>query len=368
MAALAAVLREKKTVILNLWVERVRKALPAAQQADTPALLNHLPLFIDELARTLEASNPPEHARKNAEISKEHGIQRALSPQYSLEQVIQEYGFLHEAIFEVLENEAGTLPTNARDTICNSIIRSISKASSEFVKVQDQLREQFLAILTHDLRNPIAAAKISAQMILRQPKQAYSVERFATRIIDGLHRVENMIRDLLDTYRIRAGQRLPIEVAECDIHEIASHAVDELGTIHGPRFRLEDGESLKGFWDAEGLRRAIETLANNAVKYGDPNTPITISLRQDSGEVCISVHNYGNPIVAEEQAALFSPFIRAPGAETGGKKGWGLGLTLVRGMAESHGGRVIVQSSADGGTTFTMHLPKDARAVQAKVR
>jgi len=79
----------------------------------------------------------------------------------------------------------------------------------------------------------------------------------------------------------------------------------------------------------------------------------------------ISVHNYGSVIAPEDQPHIFDSFTRTQEAQAKGKIGWGLGLTLVRGCAEAHGGKVTVESSAALGTTFTIHLPPDARSYQA---
>jgi len=97
------------------------------------------------------------------------------------------------------------------------------------------------------------------------------------------------------------------------------------------------------------------------VKYGDSNKPITLGVQRSSEGAEISVHNYGAVIPAEAHTSLFDPFMRST---TKGKTGWGLGLTLVRGATEAHGGKVTVESSEDKGTTFTIHLPADSRPYQ----
>jgi signal transduction histidine kinase len=109
------------------------------------------------------------------------------------------------------------------------------------------------------------------------------------------------------------------------------------------------------------LRRVIENLCTNAVKYGLADTPITITLKAEAERVQLSVHNYGPVIPKEQQSRLFEAFQRAPSAEQSGKRGWGLGLTLVRGITEAHGGSVEVASSEKEGTTFTVSLPWDTR-------
>lgn len=120
-------------------------------------------------------------------------------------------------------------------------------------------------------------------------------------------------------------------------------------------------------WDGEELRRALWNLGTNAVKYGAPDKPITITLKRSDSGARISVHNYGSVIAPEDRANLFDPFARTREAQTKGQTGWGLGLTLVRGCAEAHGGKVSIESDAAIGTTFTIHLPPDSRPYQAGI-
>jgi signal transduction histidine kinase len=112
----------------------------------------------------------------------------------------------------------------------------------------------------------------------------------------------------------------------------------------------------------------IENLAQNAVKYGRSKTDISIeiSVDPDLDRVSLSVHNVGNPIPPEERQHLFDRFHRAPSAIVGGQKGWGLGLLLVRGIADALGGKVSVESSPEKGTTFEVFLPRDSRQFQPR--
>ena len=94
--------------------------------------------------------------------------------------------------------------------------------------------------------------------------------------------------------------------------------------------------------------------------------PVTITVERTDGGVEASVHNHGSLLSREDQAHLFEPFARTRSAQTGSARGWGLGLTLVHGCAEAHGGRVRVDSDAETGTTFTLELPLDARPHQPR--
>jgi len=227
------------------------------------------------------------------------------------------------------------------------------------------LRERFMSVLVHDLRGPLTVAKMGSAMLVNEPKMLNERPDIAAKIDTNIDRVERMIRDLLDTNRIRANERLPLHLAEVDLAALAREVIQDLSPINYERFILKLEDGVRGIWDAEELRRALWNLAINAVKYGAADKPITITVKRSGAEAQISVHNYGSFIAPEDQASVFDSFTRTQDAQTKGQIGWGLGLTLVRGSSEAHGGNVTLESSVARGTTFTIHLPLDARPYQA---
>jgi PAS domain S-box-containing protein len=220
------------------------------------------------------------------------------------------------------------------------------------------LREHFVATLSHDLRTPLTAAKMNAQIIARKSNDPDRVMKGAIKIEENLNRADTMIRDLLDASRVKAGQKLQMEMSECHLNTVISEVIEELSTIHGDRFKKYFTEDIVGEWSCSGIRRILENLCNNAIKYGSPTLPITISAIDDKKCILIKVHNEGNPISVKDQRTLFEPFKRAASPETLKEKGWGLGLTLVKGLAEAHGGSISVESALETGTTFTVKIPR----------
>jgi signal transduction histidine kinase len=241
------------------------------------------------------------------------------------------------------------------------------RASIKALNEERELRERFVAILAHDLRGPLSVAKMASAMLVHHPEMLDQRRNLASKIDVNVDRAEKMIRDLLDMSRIRAKEPIPLRLDECDLASMARVVIEELTTMYGDRFALREGIWVRGIWDAEELRRALWNLAINAVKYGDRETPITISVQRSGSGAEISVHNYGSVITPDEQANLFNPFARTQEARTSGRSGWGLGLTLVRGAAEAHGGKVTIESSLESGTTFTILLPPDSRPYQPRL-
>ena len=275
------------------------------------------------------------------------------------------YEKLWHAFYEPLRNEEGEV--DALITFAFDVTEQVRarKQTQDFIvrlEQEREIREQFVSALTHDLRTPLFAARMSAQMTVRSPNDPDRVQKNSARVISNIDRADRMIRDLLDANLIRAGERLPIHVAVCDLDARLKETLDELSTVHGDRFELRSEGPVVGCWDSASLQRVLENLCNNAVKYGSTHEKIEVALAGSDEEVQISVRNRGNPLSYEELANLFKSFHRTAAARSSRTGGWGIGLTLVKGVAESHRGSVSVTSSPEEGTIFTLRIPKSGSA------
>ena len=242
-----------------------------------------------------------------------------------------------------------------------------SREAVESLELEKEMRERFVSTLTHDLRNPLSAARSYAEMISQHP---FKIDHptLAKKAIESIDRTDRMIRDLLDVTLIRSGNRLPIKVSRVNLEELVNEIINEMALSYGNRFSLEvkslENAPVLGYWSGEGLRRIIENLIQNACKYGLREGTVLVAIQQNETETVISVHNEGNPMSANEMACIFEQFSRTSHAQTSEKKGWGLGLTLVKGIVESHGGKIDVESQIEKGTTFKVILPNDSRPFQ----
>ena len=230
----------------------------------------------------------------------------------------------------------------------------------EELAAERELRERFVAVLAHDLRGPLGAAKLGAELLEEHPEHPGQRREAAERIVRSLDRLDGMIRDLLDVSRVRAGERLPLHLGEHDLVQIARDVVRDLSLAHGDRIDVVAEREVRGIWSAEELSRAIWNLCSNALKYGAERGRVTVRVERVSDRACLSVHNTGTPIPPSDQPRLFDVYERLRARSRPG--GWGLGLTLVRACADAHGGDISVESSEESGTTFTLLLPLDSRA------
>jgi signal transduction histidine kinase len=149
------------------------------------------------------------------------------------------------------------------------------------------------------------------------------------------------------------------------MNDLVDTVVEEMTRLHGDRFVVRAEPDVAGYWSWEAMRRVLENLLTNAVKYSNPESPITISIGVGKGDkMRMSVHNEGAALSPEDQVRIFRPFERGRSAEQSHQRGWGIGLTLVQGIIDAHGGTIGVESTPKGGTTFTIENPMDSRPYQ----
>jgi signal transduction histidine kinase len=347
--------------IMLRWQERAEQEVFAAVHQKQLALRDSLPEYLRQLADTLSTMIPRTEARvqwdlrESERVGKKHGRERAGSRNYTIDQMIFEYHILRQVIGEVMEEEAPLTPTEMEIITC-SIEQAVNDAATEFSDTLRDIQEKLMATLAHDLRSPLTSAKLYTQMLAKRPDDPQRVAKVTARIGENLTRVDAMIQNLLDVCRMQAGEAVSLQRGPCDLEQIARQAADEFNDLSEREFVFTSSGPVTGYWSETGLRRVIENLASNAVKYGTLATPITVEVQHTADRATLRVHNLGNPIPLEEQGMLFQQYRRTRSAEE--QRGWGVGLTVVKGITEALGGNVRVESSAEHGTSFYIELPK----------
>nr|WP_232920649.1 PAS domain-containing sensor histidine kinase [Pseudomonas simiae] len=215
--------------------------------------------------------------------------------------------------------------------------------------------EQMVAIVSHDLKNPLTAIRMASDFLARGERTTKE-RQLLGHIGQSSERAQRMIADLLDFTQARVGQGITIKAAPLDLHEVIHRAVDEL-RVAFPKaslVHLADGNGDASL-DADRVQQIIGNLVANSVAYGDPQRPITITSRLGDNRCEVSVHNHGRVIPKALLAELFEPMTR--GTDQGSDvRSVGLGLYIVRELARVHGGDVAVSSCVTGGTTFTVNF------------
>jgi len=218
-----------------------------------------------------------------------------------------------------------------------------------------ELREQFIAVLGHDLRNPLFAISASAEMLLRKLPDAENLQR-ARNILTSARRATKLVDDVLDFARGALGRGIPVNIEPCpDLADALRHVISEVQSIHPDRTIASSiGDLHSVHCDRERVAQLLSNLVANAVAHGDPDGPIDISAQINEGQFVLSVKNQG--LIAEDALPhLFRPYSR-PASGTP-RTGLGLGLYIASQIAQSHGGKLDVISTEQQGTTFTFSLP-----------
>ncbi len=224
-----------------------------------------------------------------------------------------------------------------------------------------RLSEMFMAVLGHDLRNPLGAIMASAEVAAMASKDD-QVKQFTTRILSSAQRMTRMIEDLLDVTRARVAGGIPIRPEPMDLQPVLDRVLAELRAIHPARtIEVTTTGDLHGDWDSERLAQVVSNLATNALQHGAQDAPISVAVDGSGAhEVTLCVRN-GGSIPEHRRAALFDPFHDISRmAES--RNGLGLGLYIVREIVLAHGGTVDVHAAATNETAFWVRLPRTAKS------
>ena len=218
-----------------------------------------------------------------------------------------------------------------------------------------ELRDQFIAVLGHDLRNPVAAIQAGAGLLSARP-----LDDTARGIVDQMQastaRMGRLINDVLDFARGRLGGGLPLaHRAGVDLDTVLETVVDELRTAHADRdIGLDLALDRPVDCDPDRIGQLLSNLVANALTHGSPDAPVRVAGRSGADGFTLSVTNAGPPIPEAARRRLFQPFSR-PAADTP-RPGLGLGLYIAARIAEAHHGTLAVTSEA-GQTCFTLTMP-----------
>jgi signal transduction histidine kinase len=239
------------------------------------------------------------------------------------------------------------------------------RLSEQIERYQQALRmnEVFVAVLGHDLRNPLSAVINGAELVSRLSTDD-KVRKVAGRIRSSGDRMARMIEQLLDVARIRSG-RIEMRPADGDLKRLSQALVEELEREgEGARVELSTVGETRGRFDPDRIGAAISNLVGNALQHGGGESKIRVHIDGTADDrLVLRVSNDG-VIPAEVLATIFEPF-HTSGPESAGRGGLGLGLYIVQQFVAAHGGTVRARSSKEQGTVFEVGLPRELAAAPA---
>jgi signal transduction histidine kinase len=217
-----------------------------------------------------------------------------------------------------------------------------------------ELRDQFIAVLGHDLRNPLAAIQMGGKLLARMPLDEQG-RRAAAVIQSSAARASGLVENVLDFARGQLGEGLPVTLETItDLDTTLDQVVTELRTTWpGRDVRTRFALARPVTCDRSRISQLLSNLLANALTHGDPSGPVQVSAESDDGGFALAVVNGGAPIPEEIRGQLFQPFARTSG---GDGQGLGLGLYIASEIARAHAGTIDVTSTADE-TRFTFRMP-----------
>jgi PAS domain S-box-containing protein len=229
-----------------------------------------------------------------------------------------------------------------------------------------RMQSDVMRLVTHEMKTPLTAIKGMSEVMMKFDPDAEKRREMSAAINEATQRMARMIDDYLDLTRLESGAREP---------RLAFHRIESL--IEQNLLLLDPVAARRGvtlirkfapdlppiFVDADLLTRALTNLVANAIKYSPTDTDVLISARAGEENLLIAVADQGYGIPPEHQASVFEKFYRVPRVEDAETPGTGLGLALVREIAELHGGRVTVDSEVGAGSIFTLRLPLNRKPI-----
>lgn len=298
--------------------------------------------------------------------SKLHGAGR-MGSGFDITEVVAEYRALRATVLRLWREVHPQIDINDINDITRfneSLDQSLAEAVGSYVNRLEQSRRMFLAILGHDLRDPLNRIQMAAQLASRSANADPSSAKVLSMIKTNTETITRLISDLMDFASTAVGSAMPLTRGPVDLEKLCNKVLEGFRFSHPQRtLRSHLDGDLTGDWDADRLQQLVSNLVGNAFQHGLTEGPVDLSVDSEESTVVLRVHNEGPPIPPEMLATIFNPFIRHAAPETATQRvpgSIGLGLYIVHEIVVAHGGTVEVASTAQEGTTFTVRLPRTA--------
>lgn len=302
-----------------------------------------------------------------------HGVERVGSG-FHITDVVSEYRALRASVLRLWRGSLPQLDLSDIDDVTRfdeSLDQSLARGVASYSKRIDESRQMFLAILSHDLRNPLNTIRTAAYVVSTKNEDRATADAvlMINRCTDVMVR---LISDLIDFSSTGLGRAIPLHREPVDLEVLCREVIDSFRTTHPGRvLRFHSDGDVNGVWDAGRVRQVVSNLVGNAVQHGSADGPVDLSVssrRAPSAEsglggsfVRLSVHNEGEAIPPDLLPTVFDPLKRYATQESAAERtpgSIGLGLYIVREIVVAKGGTVSVTSTAEEGTTFTVCIPR----------
>lgn len=377
---LSSFIVQNMETILQEWEDFARDLTRGSEHVmDTAELRDHA----EEMLRIIAADlDTPEAAQES--IDKSHGLEPQtdeytaaerhaadrLTAGFTIEQLVAEYRSLRASVLRLWERHtriSGAAEIKDIVRFNEAIDQALTESVARFSSMVQESQNLFLAILGHDVRTPLGAINMGAQFLLFDEKLPAISRKMASRILNSNKRIDEIVGDLLDFASTHLGEGIPISPSAMNLADVCEDLIEEVRTFHPDhQIILKECCNAQVVWDSARISQAFSNLIANAIQHGSKTDPVTISVTAEEEEIVWTIHNKGDIIPSDTLRTIFDPTKRFALKTTNkcnlSQRNLGLGLYITREIISAHGGEIDVASHETEGTTFTIHLPRQAPA------
>ncbi|MGZ9271749.1 MAG: sensor histidine kinase [Candidatus Binatia bacterium] len=359
--------------IIQEWVAFAATILPE-KQFDDVQLRDDAAEMLMTIAREIETDQTTSQQTAKSQGLAPRSLQDTSAETHSLVrlgqgfnqvQVISEFRALRGTVIRLWLNSSPEIDGPAMYQLVRfneGIDQAVCESAGRFMKKVNESTDFAVAVLAHDLRNPLNAIMSVAQLLEAANNLINEDNRrmFGSEILESGKQMARLINNLLDFTRTRLGQSLPVRRVEIDLAPVCRNTVAEIAAAYPDRtIQLDCPKHLLGCFDGTRISQMVSNLVANAIQHGDPRTPVIVKVSLGGQNIIFQIHNEGTPIEASALATIFETPIgqRDKGARGNDFGHLGIGLFVVKKIIEAHSGTITVSSTAAAGTTFVASLP-----------
>ena len=372
--------------ILQEWEDFAKTIHASIHRMTAKELRDHAEAMLRDVAADLETYQARQEGIDKSQglapqapedtAAETHAIDR-LSSGFTIEQLTSEYRAVRASVLRLWQDDINTTNVGEiKDMVRfnEAIDQALAESITRYAEMHRDSQNLFMAILGHDVRSPLGAISVGAQMLMGNSNLPPNAVKTASLIVDSSHRVAELVSDLLDFSTSHLGDGIPVTTSAMDFSAVCRTIVEEMRLTHPKQIiQLEITGDMEVVWDRMRISQAFGNLITNALDHGSTAEPIVVNVSaQNDDQIMWTVHNGGEVISSAHLRTIFDPakrFALRPASERklSDKVNLGLGLYITREIIDAHGGCIEVTSTQEGGTDFTILLPRTGASQNASM-
>ncbi len=361
--------------ILQAWEDYARTLDTPGEELDSVALRDHAEQMLRAIVSDLRTKqtrqeqiakaqgHAPEDEQETA--AETHAMTRLMAG-FTIDQMVSEYRALRTSVVSqwMRQVKDGT-PINVDDMtrFHEAIDQALAESIASYSRAVEASRNMFLGILGHDLRTPLGAILLGADVLRRSQDAGARATKIANQVYTSVRRASQIVGDLLDLTRCQMGPGIPVKTSELNLSPLCQRVVEEIRAFHPEAIVMFDANtSVSGQFDGGRMEQVFSNIISNAVQHGDTTRPIQVELAIQEDFAVFTVRNSGEAIPEDVLPFIFNPmgrFSQRTAINHGPTEGLGLGLFIASEIVASHDGSIEVSSDREQGTVFQVRVPLD---------